>query len=432
MEPEVTTREGASIPPGHGRSTAYGGIVDPNGEPVRVLVLSRNYPSSVTPQLGLWVEQANAFIQRKGVEMQVVAPVPWFPPLPFATSVPALADFSRFRRVPRRLVRGGIVVHHPRFLVGPANLLYAQEARTYGLGVQRAVSRLREDFPFDLIHAHFSFPDGVVAEALGRRYGVPVVVTEHAPWRPWMDDCPRVRRQTVPAARRLACHVAVSHAVKTTIVAFTDDPSRVRVIPNGVDGSLFHLRDPGERDPDKILFVGLPRPVKGVDVLLEAMVEVLARRPTAHLVVVGGAVYRGTRAHVAELQATAGRSPLEGRVTFEGLQPVGEVARHMATSAVLVLPSRLESFGAVLIEALACGTPVVSTRSGGPEDVVTPDVGHLVPVGDPAALARAVLDVLEHPSRYPPEAMRSFAVDRFSWESVADRVVDAYRAVLSK
>ncbi len=408
----------------------YGDAVRPNGQPLRVLVLSRNYPSPVTPQLGLWVERANAFLSRKGVEMRVVAPVPWFPPVPGAAVFPQLADFSRFRRVPWRQTRGGIDVHHPRFVVGPGNSLYAYEARTYWLGVRRAVSRLREDFPFDVIHGHFGYPDGVVAERLGREHQVPVVVTEHAPWRPWMDDCPQVRRQAVPAARRFACHVAVSRAVKKTIVDFTGDPSRVHVIPNGVDHSVFQPLDPEERDPDKLLFVGLPRPVKGVDVLLEAMVDVLARRPSTRLVVIGGAVYRGTRAHMAELQARAGQHPLAGRVSFEGLQPTAEVARHMATSAVVVLPSRLESFGAVLVEALACGTPVVSTFSGGPEDIVTPDVGLLVPVGDPPALARALLDVLEHPCRYPPDRVRSFAVERFSGDRVADRIVHAYRAAL--
>ncbi len=403
-----------------------------DGQSLRVLVLSRNYPSPVTPQLGLWVERPNVFLSAKGVAIQVVAPVPWFPPLPQVKVVRRLADFNRFRLVPRRQVRGGIEVHHPRFLVGPARSLSAQEARTYWLGVRRAVRRLREVFPFDVIHAHFGYPDGVAAEWLGRQCGVPVVVTEHAPWRPWMDDCPAARRQAVPAARRFACHIAVSRAVKRTIVDFTADPSRVRVIPNGVDSSVFRPCDPRERDPDKILFVGLPRPVKGVDLLLQAMVHVLARRPNSRLVVVGGAVYRGTRGHMAELQAMADRHPLTGRVSFEGLQPVEEVARHMATSAVLALPSRLESFGAVLLEALACGTPVVSTLSGGPEDIVTPEVGHLVPVGDPAALASALLDVLDNPCRYPAERMRAFAVERFSWERVADRIIDTYCAALSR
>jgi glycosyltransferase involved in cell wall biosynthesis len=102
----------------------------------------------------------------------------------------------------------------------------------------------------------------------------------------------------------------------------------------------------------------------------------------------------------------------------------------MATSAVLVLPSMLESFGAVLIEALACGTPVVSTRCGGPEDIVVDEVGRLVPVGDALALSRAVEDVLEDPHRYPVERLRHYALSHFSWDIVAERILSVYRGVL--
>lgn len=358
------------------------------------------------------------------MDVSVVSPVPWFPPL--VGRLAPLQEFGRFRQVPRIDVRSAVEVRHPRFLVGPSYRLHAQEARCYHAGVTHAVGRLRRTFPFDLVHAHFSYPDGVVAERIGRRYGVPVVVTEHAPWKPWMDSFPAVRRQVVAAAPGFAAHLAVSSAVRTSIAAFTGRPDRIDVVPIGVDEQVYR-RLPGDvKDPDKILFVGLPRPTKGVDLLLEAMAGVLDRRPSAHLVVVGGSVYRHTRSYMAELEALGARPALRGRVVFEGLRSREEVARHMATSGVLVLPSRLESFGAVLIEALACGTPVVSSRSGGPEDVVTEEVGRLVPVGDVAELTAAIVDVLGHQERYPAEKLREFAVGRYSWTLVAEQLRNVY------
>ncbi len=381
----------------------------------------------MAPLLGLWVERPTVAVSHSA-EMAVVSPVPWCPPLP---PVDALSAFTRFRAVPPRELRYGIEVHHPRFVVGPGQRTYAQEARAYRHGVQRRVAQLRRWFPFDLIHAHMSYPDGVVAARLAAQHQVPVVVTEHVPWS-WLDDFPAVRRQMLAAVPGIAALLPVSRWVQETIVSAVGRSDRLRVVPNGVDETVFHLGPAADRDPDKILYVGMPRAAsKGVDVLLKGMADVLARRPSVHLTVVGDAIYRQGLAHLADLRATADRPPLRGRVTFTGTLSPAEVARHMATSALLVLPSKLESFGAVLVEALACGTPVVATRCGGPEDIVTDAVGCLVPVDDPHALAEAMDRVLAEPGRYPAEVLRDYAVSNFSYRAVAEQLLGVYREVLA-
>ncbi len=393
---------------------------------MKVLVLSRSYPTPVVPQLGLWVEAPTARVARR-VEVQVMAPVPWCPPLPRRG---ALADVVKFRQTPKRQVRDGVVVHHPRYAAGPGYRLHTQEARMLGLALAEPVRRLRRDFPFDLIHAHFVYPEGVVADRLARRYGVPLVLTEHAPWHPWFDQYPAVASQAVPVARRVARHLAVSRLVYDDIASFTGDRSRIQILPIGVDEDRFRPAPAAERDPNRILFVGLPRPTKGVDLLLDAMAVVAAEHPAARLTVVGDAVFRGARDHMASLRRRAAAPDLAGRVDFTGLLPAEEVARLMARSAMLVLPSRLESFGAVLVEALASGTPVVTTRSGGPQEVVTTEVGRIVPVDDVPALAEAVLDVLGRPQDFPPDRLRAFAVSRYSWNRICDELVQVYEEVV--
>ena len=381
------------------------------------------------PLLGLWVERPTVAVGTD-VHATVVSPVPWCPPLP---PLAAASDFTKFRRVPKVETRRGVEVLHPRFAVGPGGRLLALEARTYMLGVRGQVRELRRRVPFDLIHAHFTYPDGVVAVALGQRYRVPVVVTEHAPWLPWMDASPAVRKQAVAAAAQIAAHIAVSSSVRDTIVSLTGDAGRVRVVPNAVDEGLFRPAPAGERDPHEVLYVGMPRSAsKGMDVLFDAMTHLFARHPTAHLTVVGGPVYRDGKPLIAELEARAARPPLAGRVTFTGPLSPPDVARRMARSGVLVLPSQLESFGAVLIEALACGTPVVSTRCGGPEDIVVGEVGRLVPVGDPPALADALATVIDHPGRYPADVLREYAVSRYGLRTVAAQLCEVYRDVLNR
>src|SRR5882724_11386039 len=146
---------------------------------MKVLVLSRNYPNPVTELLGLWVE---GLVQRsrRFCEIKVIAPVPYCPPIPFVPE-----QYSRFREVEQRTWRNGVEVFHPRMLTGPGYALYKYESKFYSMAVRNVADGLRRDFPFDLIHAHFTYPDGVAAVQLGKRYGVPVIITEHIPWNVW-------------------------------------------------------------------------------------------------------------------------------------------------------------------------------------------------------------------------------------------------------
>jgi glycosyltransferase involved in cell wall biosynthesis len=239
---------------------------------LKILCLARNYPNAVLPNLGLWVERLVRHTAG-ACQARVIAPVPYCPPLP------GLSEYSRFRRVPLRSESQGIVVHHPRLLVGPGRSLYGLEALSYYFAVGRLVARMRSEFPFDVIHAHFSYPDGVAAAWLGRRYGVPVVVTEHAPWRPWMDVHRWVRRQTLAVQRDIDCYLAVSRSVRDTMAHFTGTTERIRIVPVGVEPSMFTPGAAGERDPNQILFVGFLNYNKGVDVLFRSMPALWRRRP---------------------------------------------------------------------------------------------------------------------------------------------------------
>lgn len=388
---------------------------------LRVLVLSRSYPNPVLPTLGPWVEQPTSRLLRH-VELRVVSPVPWCPPLP---DVGPFAQYARFRRVPRHELRLGVDVLHPRFPSGPGTSLYALEAGAYAAGVVRAVDRLRREFRFDLIHAHFIYPDGAVAHRLSRRYGVPFVVTEHAPWSGWLDRL-GVGRQALPAGAAAAKIMTVSTYVRATVHERIPG-ARVEVIPVGVDLDLFVPAPEERRRRDLVLFVGFINLNKGVDVLLEAMRTLAARSVPARLVLVGGAHYRNTRVQEERLRRDAAALGLGDRIAFTGKLAQSEVARLMAESAVVVLPSVAESFGAVLVEALACGTPVVATRCGGPEDIVVGDVGTLVPVGDADALADALAETLASGSRVPPDRLRAYASERFGWERIVDRIAEVYR-----
>ncbi len=388
-----------------------------------MLVLSRAYPNNVFETLGLWVHRPTRVLAQL-CDVRVISPIPWCPPLP---SVGPLRQYTRFRTVLREEARDGVSTLHPRFLVGPGQSLLATEAWSYRRGIASTVRRLHRTFPFDLIHAYFIYPDGVVASELAEEYDVPFVVTEQAPW---LDER-YARPSALDAAREAAAVLTVSSSARASIVQYTNQPDSVRVIPNGVDAMEFPLGPQTGRRPGQILFAGVQTFTKGIDVLLHAFRTVSERVPSARLILVGGWHYRHTRLQGERLQALAANLELGDRVSFVGHQPPDVVARYMRESAVFVLPSRAESFGTVLVEALASGTPVVATRCGGPEDIVTDDVGRLVPTEDPAALADALCDVLAEPERYDPARLRAFALSRFGWDAIAKDVLAAYEDALS-
>ena len=393
---------------------------------MNVLIFSRLYPNDVMPAAGIYIERLAQAIGKK-CPVRVIAPVPYCPPLP------RFVDQTRYRDIPVRRRANGVEVWHPRFPAGPGQLLYNFEAHTFLWGVRRDVERLRREFPFDLIHAHFSYPDGVAAARLARRYGVPLLVTEHAPWLPWMEQYPRVRQQAVWAARECAFHIGVSRHTIDTIEHFTGNSERLRIIPIGVDGSQFSLApDGGGWDPNLVLFVGRIHPVKGIDVLLQAMHQVVARRPKARLILIGSSsLFRDYRRQEERLRAMAAEMGLGRHAEFIGERPPDEVASLMRQSAVVVLPSRAESFGAVLVEALACGTPVIATRCGGPEDIVTERVGLLIEKERPDVLAAAIERVLDRRNDYDPAELRAHALKNFSWDRVAQQTVQLYDAALN-
>jgi glycosyltransferase involved in cell wall biosynthesis len=392
---------------------------------LKVLVLSRSYPNNVMPVLGMWVERLVQHVAQHCVP-RVVAPVPYCPP------APPFVGFTKYRRIVHCRQTEGVNVWHPRYLAGPGYWLHRFDATLYYLSVRRLVEKLHDDSPFDLIHAHFVYPDGVAAVRLGNELGIPVAITEHARWKPWMDLYPTVRVQAVAASRECALHMPVSRFVRDTIVQYTGKSANIHVVPIGVDGSVFTPGTDGSSpNSNQILFVGRIHRVKGVDILLRAMQSLISRRPASKLVLIGGGfLWRDFRRQDKQLRDMAAQLGLRSHVEFLGPKEPCEVAHLMRNSAVVVLPSRAETFGAVLIEALACGTPVVATRCGGPEEIVTDKLGVLVAPEDPDALSQAIQHVLDNRKSYDSRLLREHALNNYSWEKISQKTVDLYHQVV--
>ena len=393
---------------------------------MNVLIVSHLYPRPTDPVLGVFVEE-EAKVLARHCNLRVVSPAPWFPPVKLS---PRWYDYSQ---LPLRELRQGIEVYRPRTVVLPRNLLFPLLGLSFYIALRRLVREIEGEFPIDLVHAHTAYPDGFAAAKLGKAMGRPTVVTLHGGdvtlhFRSYFGR--RLGLWAIAHADRV---IAVSNSLRKKVVE-EDEASadKITVIPNGVDVSRFVPLPRGEAqnklglsaETSRVLYVGAITKSKGLDYLLMTFKTLLASaQGPVELVLVGDGDYE------QDARLLAQRLGIADLVFFAGKRPNAEIPLWMNSCDVLVLPSLSEGLGVVLIEAMACGKPVVATACGGPEDVVTPYTGILVPPADEKALAQALLDALSNGDRFSPAVIRQHAVDNYAYEGIAARILDLYAEV---
>jgi len=297
--------------------------------------------------------------------------------------------------------------------------------RRLGLLLAWRLRRLIHERHVRLVHAHMYAGGAAGALALVGS-DLPLVRTEHseASWRGrWATLLGRL------AYRRTAHIIAVSEPIRQRLVERDGVPAeRVTVIPCA-------MPEDGPRQPPPALpetlrgrpLVGVVarlQPEKGVDILLRAAPRIVDRRPECALVVVGDGPLR------AMLEAEAARLGLAGHVHFLGFRP--DVLALLPLLEVLVVPSLTEGTPLVVLEAMAAGVPVVASAIGGiPDQIQHEEEGLLVPPGNDAALAAAVLCLLEDPAlaRRYGEAGRRKVGQEFQFEEMVDRIEGIYQRV---
>jgi glycosyltransferase involved in cell wall biosynthesis len=277
----------------------------------------------------------------------------------------------------------------------------------------------------DIIHAHFTFPAGCAAAMVARKRGIPYVITAHESYLVELLKRPvagRLVRRALFGARRIT--VPSNYQRQRLLKALPQLEERTLVVPNGVNTDLFTCRERvSVRAPARLAFVGNLVAIKNLPILLRAAWQLAGEGFDFELRIAGTGHLR------SQLEAAA--APLGGSVRFLGALDRNEVAELLRNTDVLILPSRTETFGVVLIEALASGVPVVATRCGGPEEIVTPEVGRLVQVGNPTELTAAIKGVCCDLAAYPRATLAAYARERFSLEAVAGRLASVYEEVLA-
>lgn len=388
---------------------------------IRLLVFTSLYPNAEQPHHGVFVEERlRHMINSDRIAATVIAPVPWFP---FRHQ--RFGAYAAFARVPEREERYGIQILHPRYPVIPKVGMNIAPLLMYRalLPIFRKWVARRDDF--DLIDAHYFYPDGVVASRLGMAVNKPVVITARGTDVNVIAHYRLPGRQIRWAAAHAAAVATVSGALKGGLAALGLDPEKITVLRNGVDLEWF-----GPRDRAAIRIKrGLSGPVwltvshlnehKGVHIVIEALAQV----PDTTLLIAGDGP------DGPKLRGLVERLGLGARVQFLGVIRRDELCEYYNAADVMLLASAGEGMPNVVLESLACGTPVVAAPFAGITELVsTPEAGEVAVQRSAEAIASAWFRLW---SRSPQRAAtRSFA-EQLGWQPVVDAQCALYERVLA-
>ena len=384
---------------------------------LRILTLATLYPNAARPNQGGFVErQTRELAAREDVSLEVVTPI-GLPPWP----LPLHPHYAGVRSLPRRESWNGLSVHRPRFRAWP-RIADAGAARRMADALLPMLREIRRRFPFDVIDAEFFWPDGPAAMRLGAALDVPISIKARGSDIHYWGARPGIGDQIVAAGQAAAGLLAVSVALRDDLIGLGMPAERIRVHHTGVDLDLFRLADRAaakaalDVSGPLIVTVGTLIERKGQRLAIEA----LARLPGATLLLVGGGPDR------AFLERQVRALGLEARVRFLGVLAHDALPPVLAAADVMLLPTASEGLANAWVEALACGTPVVTTPIGGaPEVILSAEAGRLVP-RDIDAIVAAVSEILAAPP--PRDAVRAAAI-RFSWSANSAALYDHLSAI---
>jgi glycosyltransferase involved in cell wall biosynthesis len=280
----------------------------------------------------------------------------------------------------------------------------------------------------DLIHVHCVFNAGLVAKKIKNKYGIPYVITEHSSLfssENLPDGFIQTARSVYDDASKI---IVVSTSFRKVIadkIGITAD--RIQVIPNFIDSDFLKPSEKALKGGEsKIIFtVCFHEANKKIDRLLEAFSLIHKSFPDWTLVI------GGEGSETKKLKLKARELGVESLVTFTGFLSKSEVKDYLDNTSIFVSSSDFESFGVILIEAMSMGVPIVATESGGPQDIVTPEIGVLVKrtVQD---LAKGIEYVIKNYDQYNKVFIRQHAIANYSGNAIVEKYDKIYKTILSE
>jgi glycosyltransferase involved in cell wall biosynthesis len=370
---------------------------------MKILFLTPWYPSDEIPHRGIFVrDQATALAEKHDVLL-----------------IASWTDYNRFgfwSYAIRESTWKGL--REFRVIIRRSLPVYNQ--LHYFFVSYRTTMRIIRDFNPDIIHGNIAYPGALWTWRVHHTLGKPFILTDHLSRLSMHFRKPLYKPLTLFALRKANRLVAVSPAAAEDMKKY--GLRSIEVVPNLIDASAFPLASPPNELPWRIGFLGnLNTDIKGLDVLLEA----LSGTSADFRLRIGG----GGRL-LESYKQLASELGISEKCSFSGMIRPESVPAFLSELHFFISPSRSESFGIAIAQAMACGLPVVCTRSGGPESFVTAGTGMLVPVGDAGELRAGIERMAAEYSSYNREKIREYALREFSATAFVTRIEKIYREVM--
>jgi teichuronic acid biosynthesis glycosyltransferase TuaC len=405
-------------------------MMEKENSQLRVLVLSNMYPKNMG---GMFIHTQIQHLMKSGCTVRVVAPVPYCPKI-----LRHNERWGAYNLIPQQDTIDNVSVYYPRYFRLPGRWFHPMSYVTQYWGMRAVLANIISEFKPHIIHAQAASASCYAGMMIKREYGIPLVCSLRGSdinVYPYFGKLSmRLAQQMIKESDQLFC---VSSALKEATYKIEKPKKEIEVIYNGCEIGMFQFKD-GDRsstrklmhigESDKILvFVGDVSRAKGLVELLAAFEELALNMSRLHLFIVGDGPDRPI------LEAFQKNNPRGNRIHHFGRLQHHEIVKYLNASDAFVFPSHYEGLPNAVLEAMACGLPVVATKVGGiPEAVEDGVSGILVPREDANLLANAINYVITNDqlSRQMGIAGRKIVESKFNWQANALKVIGMYNEVL--
>ncbi len=390
---------------------------------MKILVITNLFPNKLEPERATYNRQQIYMLSRL-CDIKVLAPIAWYP-------FKSLIDKSiRISDIPYKEIIDGIEVLHPRYFMIPkiGRSLYGI---LFFISILMPVLKVYRSFNFSFIFSTWAYPDSFAGILLSKMLKKPIIVKVHGTdineyTQYWSRK--KIIAFTLNNSDRV---ISVSKALRDRMIEIGVKPEKIKVLYNGIDGELFKplnkftIRNELKIDKNRkvILFVGNLKPVKGLAYLLEAFTDIIKKeRQDIEMIIIGEGELR------KELEEKIKKYGIQNFVYILGTKPHHEITKWMNACDILCLPSLSEGVPNVILEALACGIPVVASNVGGiPEIINCSDYGILVEPGNSHKLKQALLECLD--KIWDRELIHAYS-KKFSWLNNANELYNEIETLL--
>ncbi|MGP8329819.1 MAG: glycosyltransferase [Methanosarcinaceae archaeon] len=385
---------------------------------MHILIIPSWYPTPDKPINGIFfLEQAQA-LQKAGHKVNVLVP-PILKSVRKLKEIQSLSDLKLEFQI--EIYQGVKTYRSSAWKWVPLPFHWSKKYWFQRYGEQVFKIYLENEEKPDIIHAHSVLYGGYLAVQLAQKRQIPVVLTEHS------SGFVRGTISNIQVSLVKKCLkktdsiITVGPSLKKIMQSYTPQ-KKVEVLGNIVDVDFFSLSDKASAPPFVFCLIAFLTLNKGIDVVLQSFAKVFKNQNVV-LKIAGDGVERDN------LMALAERLNIAEQVDFMGLLSREEIRNLLHQSHALISSSYVETFGVNLIEAMACGKPIIATRSGGPEMFVNDKNGILIPTGDIDRLAKAMQRMIETYDSYDPEYIRSECANKFSEVAIIRQLETIYQDV---